>query len=62
MSWAKQQRGLRVVTPRDLVDNGQWENYCEFQGINPGVIVSGEFDLDEELDPISEHVAKRFGL
>lgn len=59
MSWGRE-RG--IATPRDLVNNGQWANYCDFHGIDPSSVITGEIDLDEELESMPAHISSRFGL
>ena len=57
MSWG--QYGAQT-TPRKLMQSGQWENYCEFNDMDPNCIITGEMDIDEPLEPGNHHVSSRF--
>lgn len=50
-----------VVTAREVLDNGAWEQLCQDRGINVWAINEGCMDSDEQFS-LTEEEAKKYGF
>ena len=50
-----------VVTYREIIDKGCWDEFCEEHGLNPWFINEGLGSSDEEVSLTPEE-AKKYGL
>lgn len=50
-----------IVTAEELIDSGNWDEFCEENGINPWAVNEGRMDSDEEF-VLTADVARRYGF
>ena len=50
-----------TVTAEEILDGGNWEDFCDDRGINPWAINEGLMDYDEKFT-FTEEEAKKYGL
>jgi len=50
-----------VVTARDLLDRGVWDQACDLLGLNVWAVAEGLMDSDDEVT-LSEEQARKLGL
>jgi len=49
------------TTPRELMDWGMWEKYCQKTGTNPWAMAEGLMDSEESIE-LSHDLAKQIGI
>lgn len=50
-----------TTTPRELLDKGLWDRYCQLTGTNEWALNEGLMDSSQEVT-VGETVAKTLGL
>ena len=50
-----------IATAEEILDTGNWEEFCEDFGINPWAMNEGLMNSDEEFS-FTEEEAKKYGL
>ena len=50
-----------VVTASEMINEGNWDSYCEDKGINPWAVNEGLMDSDEEIT-LTVDEAEKYGL